>query len=545
MKARSLGSKTKSSAAFVVIMRVSLSLLVFALPLLTTASRPKHHSAQRGQKSCPKHHSIYRGQNVCPKHHVMGHGFRPIGVGRPHEYLAYRRRPYCTLKTRQRSCTRVIADLADAEEALAPDSEDADFLPLRFSTTTTTTSSTIFITVTSSPSSSSTAEPVLLSTSITPVSSGLTSSDIDTNLALQVSRTTSSIPVFSSSGSRERSTMVSSSNRVSTSIVARSSSLSTPPAQSTIQPGHTSTSIIISSSSSSSSQTETSSIIESSIQSSSLNPLSISDLPSTLSVDVASSTVSATPVSACSSAQPSSCVATLPPACQSFSSPSLLGTILTQADLSPCQVSLGVLGTANAAECFTANLVDALTGSYVLSCLQSRLLCNECLTSLPDVCTNFFTDTSIIDTTVLAACQSGLGNFGLGAAAQCFNVGVSVSSLTGTNVGACLRQSVPICSTVPCSSVLSTTPSPIISTPAPPSPTPTPCVAALPSVCQVPNSGLLAPVLLTVNTVACQLALNSLLPANPAALCFSNNLLSTLTGQDFTLCLSSNFPLCP
>jgi hypothetical protein len=119
------------------------------------------------------------------------------------------------------------------------------------------------------------------------------------------------------------------------------------------------------------------------------------------------------------------------------------------------------------------------------------------------------------------------------------------------------ESSTPI-SSIPSSSLDSSTPvasrpsESIISTPISeqstptPSPSPSPgCLTALPAVCQVPNSGLLAPVLLTVDTLACQLALNTLLTPNPAAICFANNLLSTITGQDFALCLATNVPLCP
>jgi hypothetical protein len=108
-----------------------------------------------------------------------------------------------------------------------------------------------------------------------------------------------------------------------------------------------------------------------------------------------------------------------------------------------------------------------------------------------------------------------------------------------------LDSSTPVASR-PSESIIST-PISEQSTPTPsPSPSPSPgCLTALPAVCQVPNSGLLAPVLLTVDTLACQLALNTLLTPNPAAICFANNLLSTITGQDFALCLATNVPLCP
>jgi hypothetical protein len=261
---------------------------------------------------------------------------------------------------------------------------------------------------------------------------------------------------------------------------------------------------------------------------------------STVVVTPILSSASPTPCSSGQLATPNTCLIELPPACLAFENPTLLGAVLSQADVLACKSSLGVLATGNAAECFPTSLENTLTGYKVLNCLQTNVLCTSCITTVPNACSSFFSYASIINTTILDACQSALGSFGLGQAALCFEPGVGTSSLTGVNVGACLNANLSLCPSTGCIAVTPTpTPTPI------PTPTPTPasCIA-LPAYCVVSDGSLSLPVLFTVDIVACQLALNALLPTNPAATCFSA-IHSGTTGQDFQQCLAINLPLCP
>lgn len=140
------------------------------------------------------------------------------------------------------------------------------------------------------------------------------------------------------------------------------------------------------------------------------------------------------------------CLTTLPLACQALSSSSLLGTVFNQADVLACQTALGVFGTVNALSCFTSSLISSLTGTDLLGCIQSHVpMCSSCLPALPDVCTNFGSDISVLDITALTVCQSALGVFGTGVGAVCFTISSALSSLTGQNVAACLQQNIPIC----------------------------------------------------------------------------------------------------
>jgi hypothetical protein len=397
-------------------------------------------------------------------------------------------------------------------------------------------------------SQTSSGSAVVLPIQSTPTASDSSTLVIAASISGLSSTLTSSEAPLASTPSVSSGVSSSSPSQSDTAIPNSVQSSSTTPSSSTTSSSSTTPSSEIVSSVSS---TIPDSISSSSVESSSPTPVTSStpNVPSTFSTVVVTPIVSSTPATTCSNGQiatPSTCLVVLPPACSSLSSPTLLGAILSQADLLACKVALGVLATVNAAECFTTSLASDLTGSYVLRCLQTGVLCNSCISSLPDACTTFFSDTSIIDNTVLGACQAALGNFGLGRATLCFDVGVSVSSLTGVNVGACLQQSVSLCPTVGC---IASTPTPTpITTPTPspssiPTITPIPCIVALPSVCSVPNSGLLSSIVTTVDTVACQLALNALLPTNLASVCFGVNL-STLTGQDFAQCLAINFPIC-
>jgi hypothetical protein len=237
------------------------------------------------------------------------------------------------------------------------------------------------------------------------------------------------------------------------------------------------------------------------------------------------------------------CLATLPSACQALSSSSLLGTILNQADILACQTALGVFGTVNALSCFTSSLVSSLTGTDLLSCIQSHVpMCSSCLPALPDVCTNFGSNISVLDITALTACQSALGIFGTGAGAVCFTISSALSSLTGQNVAACLQKNVPICV-----STSGPTPTSLLGTTTVTgcggTATAASCVTALPAECRVQSSGLFGNVLGSVDTLACQTALGVLGTVN-AAVCFTSNLLSTFTGQDFASCLTNHLPMC-
>ncbi|KAF1914108.1 hypothetical protein BDU57DRAFT_518892 [Ampelomyces quisqualis] len=460
--------------------------------------------------------------------------------------------------TASSSATRTSSVSSSTSLASTPASaESAIVLPLE-----TTSPLTLSLSSLTEPSSST-------SLGISSSSQAGTASSSDTQLASSTSELASSSATMSSSDTSEQVIIATSSSDLASST------------------GSTST--IASISNTMVSQSPGSSEVVSMISSTSATP-------STISSSVITSSEISSAVSTCSasSATPSTCLISLPPACQLFASPSLLGSILSTTDLLACQTALGPLASNSAEECFVG--LGTLTGSDIFSCLTTKILCTDCVTSLPEVCTSFFSDPSLLGIAVFAACQSALGRFGQGAAADCLNPGIGLTFLTGVSAGACLRENVPVCltngcagvsisssmlasptlsvgsSTVAIQSSISASPTPSsptieasstsIPTPTPtpmststtssissPSATPTPspalCVAALPAVCQVPNAGLLAPVLLTVNTVACQLALNALLTPNPAAVCFGTNLLSTLTGQDFGQCLAVNFPLCP
>jgi hypothetical protein len=140
----------------------------------------------------------------------------------------------------------------------------------------------------------------------------------------------------------------------------------------------------------------------------------------------------------------------------------------------------------------------------------------------------------------------GLRNAGQGLiAAQCFVASRDLLALPRPYFSACLQQNIAICS-AGCTAtfLLQASSTSALTSTSKPTPTTLPCIPTLPTVCQVLNSGLLAPVLLTVNTVVCQQVLDSFILPNPAAPCFETNLLSILTSQDFGLCLTANFPLC-
>jgi hypothetical protein len=237
------------------------------------------------------------------------------------------------------------------------------------------------------------------------------------------------------------------------------------------------------------------------------------------------------------------CLSSLPPACQAFSTSTLLGAVLNPVEVLACQTALGVFGTVNAVGCFTGNLVTSLTGLNLLSCIQAHVpMCSTCLPALPSVCTNLGSGISILDVTALTTCQTALGVFGSAAGAVCFTVGSVVSSLTGQNVLGCLQQNIPLC---PTTSVPTPTALMAVSTVTGCAATAvaTSCITALPSACQAPSSGLLGNVLGVLDTTVCQTALGTFGVVN-AAVCFTSNLLSTLTSQDFTSCLTNHLPMC-
>jgi hypothetical protein len=264
------------------------------------------------------------------------------------------------------------------------------------------------------------------------------------------------------------------------------------------------------------------------------SPISSSPLASTSSP---SGNAISTPISspssvACAIQTPGAggaCLDTLPPACQSLSSPTLLGAVLSQADLLACGTVLGALGTVNTTACFTSGILASLTGANVLSCLEGRLLCSNCLPTLPAVCTNLFSNTGIIDAAVLSTCQTALGVVGTGVAAVCFAVSNLVPSLTGVNLASCLQQNANICSA---SSLISGCVSGSLS----PTPSPSSACISLPSACRIaqvkikrqiglppPLAAVVTPVAAVVTPVAAVVtppvaAVNPPPVANPAGL---------------------------
>jgi hypothetical protein len=237
------------------------------------------------------------------------------------------------------------------------------------------------------------------------------------------------------------------------------------------------------------------------------------------------------------------CLSTLPAACQSLSSTTLLGVIIDQVSLALCQVALGVFGTVDALGCFTGSLVSSLTGLNVLTCIQAHVpMCATCLYALPDLCTVIGSTTSIVGIESLAPCQAALGSLGTGVGSLCFTIGAVLSTLTGQNVLNCLQQNIPLCPTttgvIPTSLIAT-----ITTTGCGGTPTPWPCMTSLPSVCQPSGSGLLGVAAGVVDILACRTALG-VFGTVDAAVCFTNALLNTLTGLDFDLCLNNHLPLC-
>ncbi|OAK94585.1 hypothetical protein IQ06DRAFT_362824 [Phaeosphaeriaceae sp. SRC1lsM3a] len=242
---------------------------------------------------------------------------------------------------------------------------------------------------------------------------------------------------------------------------------------------------------------ETSSLISSSISS---NPGEVSSSASSssamVSLSLSSSSVSLAPSSICGSGSSVlTCLVDLPPACQSLANLNGLA-IIPQLPL--CVIALTAL-----------NLVPT-----ILSVAQ-----NNCLLSSQ---VNLFT----IGTDVLNCVRNAIPVCSGSSSIACIPASTSSLALPSSS------------SSAPPSSVSSSVSS------AAPSASNTPCIVALPAVCIVTPSGLLAPVALTVNTVACQTALAALGVTASAQICFGTNLLSTATGQDFQTCLAAHVSIC-
>ncbi|OAK94301.1 hypothetical protein IQ06DRAFT_310596 [Phaeosphaeriaceae sp. SRC1lsM3a] len=296
---------------------------------------------------------------------------------------------------------------------------------------------------------------------------------------------------------------------------------------------------------------------------------STSDSSSAVSIRMTTASLRASVISSCNepSATASTCLLMLPPKCARFDDPAFLNAILTEEELLDCRTDLGPSASGIASACFIGDPLSPNTGYNSLRCLESRLLCDRCVSSLPKECTEFFSDTNIIDETRLRACQPALGLFRYDAS-MCFSVGRDVPTLTGVNIGACLQLNIRQCMpTILCpavSSTASSTTSSSLSSIGPVRGASPPasengltgldiatclqplalcrvCVDSLPDVCtaffsytQLVNDGILA---------ACQAALGAA-GQGQGSLCFGDPLdTRPLTGIRVGACLSS-IPSC-
>ncbi|KAH7382370.1 hypothetical protein DE146DRAFT_225403 [Phaeosphaeria sp. MPI-PUGE-AT-0046c] len=166
---------------------------------------------------------------------------------------------------------------------------------------------------------------------------------------------------------------------------------------------------------------------------------------------VKSRAIKPSPAPACfaqiSSSAPRMCLTSLPSDCQSLANPSISNTVPRASDTDKCRVALTALDVSPPTECFTPS---QNVGLSIYMCLVRTVFCTTCITRFPVECRSFFRNTTVVHNATLSTCQTTLGAFGSGPASACFQVGDTVSSLTGVNVGLCIQRLIPYCPSGKC-----------------------------------------------------------------------------------------------
>ncbi|KAH7399215.1 hypothetical protein DE146DRAFT_632733 [Phaeosphaeria sp. MPI-PUGE-AT-0046c] len=599
-------------ASVFVAMRITSGILLLFLSLVdTAAANPKHHRSRYACKAGSANLNLEHDHRPVHTGHASQHrspGKRPK-TGRPH----------LTHKTPHTKPIRIPGPYTAVDEPIqyAPETGPASFLdtsaiaPLSLLTSTTPRASSsaadnldAFLALQGSLRKSS--DTILVSVPTTSeISSSSTSAlgDDAAALALQALRSSStiSISVSSSSSSIRESQQESTASSLSVEApLASSDAANVLPLATAISSGPSSTliatssvsatqlapssSVVASSSasgSSSSSETASSSrssssrseslstsisatlssiYIPSSSSESTLITSSASESSSAISISVTTASLSVSVVSSCvePSPTPTACLLLLPPQCAQFGRPDVLNAILTNDDVQGCLREVGLPFYQSASPCFSDDPLSTTTGDVALRCLESRLLCTTCASSLPWECTNLFSNTEIINVDLLEECQTTLGVFSSGVS-PCFQE-TRDNALTGVNIGACLQAAIPQCTaTKVCPDVSSSSLSAIVSSsssivpvgvasPLPvcsgqlPSSPPGTCVTTLPEYCQAFSEPYSVDSGLTVATLgpffrACDKDLQGAGVSN-AATCFPTGE-ESLKGREITTCLQS------
>ncbi|KAH7392470.1 hypothetical protein DE146DRAFT_634606 [Phaeosphaeria sp. MPI-PUGE-AT-0046c] len=266
-----------------------------------------------------------------------------------------------------------------------------------------------------------------------------------------------------------------------------------------------------------------------------------SSLPSTMST-TRSSISSATFCSPQPSASPvGPCLSSLPRVCQVLAGQSG-PQIFTYVNL--CRSAVQDLGYPAPAQDCGPIVNTSQKGDDLIRCLSLRTpVCDSCVEAMPSECTSFYGDTSVLSGNTMAACQAALGDAAAGFSVQCFIPRTrDFSDLTGTNVEACLRQNLRVCSGGTSNSggcgiapVASSISIPSLSTGSIPSPS---CLPDLPSPCQTIDlqqdiQSQFDPILF------CSVQLINL--GFPTIDCFT---LPSGTGADMMQCVRNNVYLC-
>lgn len=273
--------------------------------------------------------------------------------------------------------------------------------------------------------------------------------------------------------------------------------------------------------------------------------------PSTTSNAVALSSGSLTSIYICTSQPTASpvgpCVDALPQDCEAIRGQS--GPQISD-NVQICQHSAKDLPNVNSFMALDCAARHSERADDLLRCLELTLpVCDSCIEAIPYSCTSsLYEDPYAFNLTAIGVCQSALGYAAHGFAGECWSQANGLGTLTGTEIEACLRVQLRICSdnstnedcvpdTTSSSAIFQTSfaTSSTMPTPRPP----IICLVELPVTCRSLKADIPAKEQIGAVKI-CETSLRSLKARVQSESCFRANVFNTLSGSQLQDCLDRN-----